>query len=156
MNSRLSSVTFFMLATLMTCYGLIVAKNLLMPLIMAIFLWHLLNTLAAYMKSIYMIGAYLPMPICLMAAVVILASILYQLASIITDNVGEVIVRAPIYQENLKSILASIDQRFHIKVLAYLNDIFQNSIMGCFTSVMGNGDIAMLQLFIAEPRNRGV
>ena len=78
MNNRLISVTFFMLAAAMLGYGLIVAKSLLMPLIMAIFLWHLLNTLAAYIKGIYAVGAYLPMSLCLWFALFILCFIIFQ------------------------------------------------------------------------------
>lgn len=119
---------------------------------MAIFLWHLLNTLAAYIKSIYGLGHYLPLPLCLSFAIVILIFITYQLASIITDNVGEVIVRAPSYQANLRSILNSIDARFHVKVLVYVNDFFQNisfqtivvNIYGTFTSLASNAFLISL------------
>lgn len=123
-NNKLVSVTFVLLTTVIVFYGLIVAKNLLMPLIIAIFLWHILNTLAAYIKGIYGVGKYLPMALCLLLALIIIGVVLYELGSIITDNVGEVIVRAPKYQDNLKVILASIDERFHIKALAYVNDFF--------------------------------
>lgn len=151
-NNKLVSVTFFMLAVSIICYGLIVARNLLMPLIIAVFLWHLLNTLAAYIKSLYIVGRYLPMPVCLIAAIIIICFIIYQLASIVTDNVGEVIVRAPIYQENFRSILIGIDERFHIKVMAYLNDFFQNmsfrtilvNLYGTFTSLTSNAFLIAL------------
>jgi len=124
MNNRLMSFTFFMLSAVILSYILIVAKNLLMPLIVAILLWYLFNTVAAYIKSIHLIGKYIPEPICLLIALLIIGSVLYHLASIITDNVGEVIVRAPQYQANLKSILTSIDSRFNIKILAHVNEFF--------------------------------
>lgn len=146
------SFTLFMIATAILCYGLIVARSLLMPLIMAVFLWHLLNTLAAYIQGTYGIGRYLPQSLCLFIALLIISGIIFQLVSIVTDNVGEVIVRAPMYQENLRAILNGIDGRFHIKVLAYVNDFFQNmsfqtilvNLYGTFSSLTSNAFIIAL------------
>ncbi len=146
MNNRLMSFTFLVLSATIICYGLIVARNLLAPLIIAVLLWHLLNTLAAYIKGMHKIGVYIPWPVCLLLALFIQGSVLYELGSIITDNVGEVIVRAPQYQDNLKGILNSIDQRFHVKALAHVNDFFQSisfknilvNIYGTFTGLTSN------------------
>lgn len=146
MNNRLVTVTFLLISTVILFHVLVIAKNFLMPFIIAIFLWHLLNTLASYIKSAYMIGRYLPYSLCLMAAVVILGWVLFQLGSILTNNVNEVIVNAPRYQEKLKAILTSIDDTFHIKALVYVNDVIQNfslknilvNIYSTFTSITSN------------------
>ena len=152
MNNRLTSFTFFIVSTVIICYALIVAKNLLMPLIVAILLWHLFNTLAVYIKGIYGVGRYIPYTICLLLALFIIGSVIYKLASILTDNVGEVIVRAPQYQENLKAILSGIDTRFKIKLMAHVNDFFSTvsfqsillNIYGTFTIVTSSAFLIAL------------
>lgn len=153
-ENRLLSFTLLIVSGTFLFYILIIAKNLLMPLIIAIFLWHLLNTIAAYINGIYGVGKYLPWSVCLLMALVIIAMVLYELGSIITDNVGDVVQRAPQYQENLKSILISIDNRFHIKALAQLNEFFQSinfknillNIYGTFTGLTSNA--LLISLYI--------
>lgn len=161
MNDRLVSFTLFLLSISILCYGLIEAKLLLMPLIMAIFLWHLMNTLASYIQGIYGIGQYLPWKICLLLALVTVGWVLYELGSIITDNVGDVIVNAPKYQDNLKVIFINIDKRFHVPALAQINELFNNinfknillNIYSTFTSLTSNAFLIALYvvfLFIEQ------
>lgn len=154
MNTRLTSFTFFILSAAILCYGLIEAKNLLMPLIIAVLLWYLFNTLASYIQRVALVGRYLPWSLCLILALLIIGAVIYELAGIITDNVGDVIVRAPQYQENLKSILIKIDERFHVKVLVHVNDFFQSisfqsilvNIYSTFTSLASSAFLISLYI----------
>ncbi len=77
-------------------------------------------------KGLYGVGHYLPEGIRLILSLAILIYILYQLATIITNNLNDVIITAPRYQDNFKAILHNIDQKFHIKLLVYFNDFFDS------------------------------
>lgn len=107
-TNRLQSFTFLLLAIVIIGHLLIVARTLLFPIIIAIFLWHILNTIANLIKNSYFIGKHLPHWICLIFAVAIVVIVIYKLTEIITNNVNDVIRTAPRYQDNLEVILNSL------------------------------------------------
>lgn len=146
MNNRLATFTFTLITILAIGYLLITARTLLIPVIIAIFLWYLLNTIAQGMKKIPAIGGHLPNGLCLSLALVILLYLVYLLVIIITNNVNEVINSAPRYQNNLMAFLQQIDARFNIKILAMMNDWVSQlnfratflNIYGVFTTITSN------------------
>lgn len=151
-ENRLQSFTFLLLSTLIIAHALMVARSLLFPIIVAIFIWHLLNTIAKLIKNSYFLGQYLPYGICLAFALAILVLILYKLTIIISSNVNEVISTAPRYQDNLKAVFSALSSRFHFKAMAFINDFFnelsfQNivvNIYGIFTTLTSNAFLIAL------------
>ena len=96
-------------------YLLIVGRSLLIPLVIAIFLWNLLNTIKRGVKQIPYVGVKLPDWLSMLLALVVVAIFFQILIHIISNNVNEVISASPRYQENLTKIFNNADQRFHIK-----------------------------------------
>jgi predicted PurR-regulated permease PerM len=151
-TNRLQSFTFLLLAIVIIGHLLIVARTLLFPIIIAIFLWHILNTIANLIKNSYFIGKHLPHWICLIFAVAIVVIVIYKLTEIITNNVNDVIRTAPRYQDNLEVILNSLGERFHIKAMKYINDFFNNlsfknlviNIYALFTTITSNAFLIAL------------
>lgn len=127
-------------------YLLIVGKNLLMPVIMAIFIWNLLNTLNAIILKIPIIGARLPYWLSMVFSLLVVAGLFSVLVNIITNNVNEVIGASSRYQANLTHIFHSIDHYYSVKLLngvdGFLKNMDVQSILvnfySVFTSLMGS------------------
>ncbi|STX50574.1 transporter, permease [Legionella busanensis] len=134
------TVTFTASIILVCIIGflLVVGRGLFIPLVIAILIWHLLNTIVASMQYIPVFGARMPPWLRMVIAFLIVIVLFTILVNIISDNVMEVIDVSPRYQENLMGILKNIDSFFHIKMLArfdnFLKDVsVQNIIVNVYS-----------------------
>ena len=89
-------------------YLLIVGEPLLLPLVIAIALWHLINTLAQSLHRIEVAGYRLPVLFCRTAAVFIFLSLIWVLINFLSASADEVLEVAPVYQENLTNRLQNL------------------------------------------------
>lgn len=98
---------------------LIAGRSLIVPVVIAIFIWHLLNTFHQFIQNLPIWGNK-PCPSWLSQGLAFLLVILLGkvLVDIISNNVVDVIAAAPRYQENLLHIFDKIDKQFQIKVLS--------------------------------------
>lgn len=135
-------------------YLLYVGRSLLIPIVIAIFIWHLLNTVNAYVKKIPLIGEQVPAWGARFFSVAIVLLFLKVIADIITNNVTEVIEASSRYQENLMLIFAKIDDYFNIKILAKFDYFIKNlsvqtvlvNIYGMFTLITSSAVLIFLYL----------
>ncbi|KTD16778.1 AI-2E family transporter [Legionella jordanis] len=131
---------------------LIAGRSLLIPLVIAVFIWHLLNTLNNGMQRIPLIGHRLPNWFSMILSLCVAAILVKILIDIITNNVNEVINASPRYQENLTNIFNAMDQRYHIKALANLDSFLQDlsvqrilvNIYGVFTTITSSAVLILL------------
>jgi AI-2 transport protein TqsA len=157
------SVTFAatLLSVIMITYVLVIGRGLLIPIIMAVFIWHLLNTIASSVKKLPKVGAHMPDWLCMIVAFGIVVIFISQLISIITGNVNDVISASSRYQENFMQIMKSIDEKFHVRLLANLQQFIQNlsvqriliNLSGVFTSLTSSAfliGLYVLFLFIEQ------
>lgn len=153
-TTRLQSFTFLLLSLYLIIHALIIGKMLLIPMIIAIFLWHLLNTLAKLIKNSVIFGKHLPQSLCLLFALLILMLVLYKLGEIITNNVNDVIQTAPRYQQNLLEILNNFGTKFKLKTMSYIQDTFNQlsfrsifiNIYSLFTGLTSNAFLITLYI----------
>ncbi|CDZ77700.1 Transport of quorum-sensing signal protein [Legionella massiliensis] len=108
-------------------YLLIMGRSLLIPIVIAIFIWHLLNTVKGGVRHLPYLGERLPGWLAMVLALLVVALLMKILIDIIGNNVNEVIAASPRYQENLTKIFNEADQRFHIKTLVSV-DTFVRSL----------------------------
>lgn len=131
---------------------LIAGRGLLIPLIIAIFIWHLLNTINNGMQKIPVVGPKFPSWLSMVLSLVVVGILVKILINIISNNVNEVIAASPRYQDNLLSIFNSLDQRFHIKAFADFNSLIKDlsiqnmvmSVYGMFTSITSSAVLISL------------
>lgn len=124
--NRTITFTAGLLSVWIIGYLLIIGRSLLIPIVIAIFIWHLLNTIKGGMKLIPYIGARLPDWLAMLLAMLVVVIFIKILIDIIGNNVTEVIAASPRYQENLTKIFNMADQRFHIRSLISLDNIVKN------------------------------
>src|SRR5580704_10278527 len=105
---------------------LIAGRGLLIPLVISIILWHLLNTIHNGIQKIPAAGIHLPNWLSMILALLLVAIFIRILIYIITNNVSEVIAASPRYQDNLLAIFNKLNQRYHIKGFFDFNYIIKN------------------------------
>ncbi|MCC5791906.1 MAG: AI-2E family transporter [Legionellaceae bacterium] len=125
--NRTVSFAAGLLLVLMVGYLLIAGRGLLIPFVIAIFIWHLLNTFNSALQGTPWIGVHLPPWLTMIISLSIVGVLVQMLISILGNNVNEVMAASSRYQENLMRILNSIDERFQIKLLSNL-EIFIKSL----------------------------
>lgn len=138
-------------------YLLIAGRGMLIPIVMAIFIWHLLNTVSNAIQRTPWIGERMPYWLSMSFALVVVALLVKILINIITNNVTEVILASSKYQDNLIHILNTIDERFHVKILANLDNMVKSlsvqnillNIYAVFTTITGSAVlIALYVIFL--------
>ncbi|KTD82629.1 AI-2E family transporter [Legionella waltersii] len=152
--NRIITCTASLILVWIIGYLLIAGRGLLIPIVISIFVWHLLNTINNGMKKIPVVGVKLPSWLRMILSLLVVTVMVRVLINIITDNVNEVIAASPRYQENLMSIFNNLDQRFHIKALADFDSIIRGlsfqtmllNIYGMFTTITSSAVLIALYI----------
>ncbi|MEC8588256.1 MAG: hypothetical protein VXY78_07740, partial [Pseudomonadota bacterium] len=137
-------------------YLLIVGEPLLLPLVIAIALWHLINTLAQSLHRIELAGYRLPVLFCRTAAVFIFLSLIWVLINFLSASADEVLEVAPVYQENLSKRLqnlpfvdfAAFEGRSLSDLLTEWIDIpsYATSVASSFAGILASGGLILIYL----------
>lgn len=124
--SRIINFTAGLILVWICGYLLIAGRGLLIPIVIAIFIWHLLNTINSGMKKVPFVGQQFPSWLSMVLSLLVVAILVKILINIITNNVNDVIAASPRYQENLLAIFNNLDKRFHIKAFADFDSIIKS------------------------------
>jgi len=137
-------------------YLLFIGKDLLLPLVIAIALWYLINVLARAFSHIAIGGFRFPMPVCLTASFLTFIFLILALINFLSSTVGDVLDVAPIYQENLTTRLENLSfvdmSEFEGQSLPQLLttwlDIpsFLTSIASSITSILASGGLILIYI----------
>lgn len=133
-------------------YLLIAGRGLLIPFIIAVFVWHLLNTFNVALQRTPFVGPRIPQWLSMIISLTVVAVLVRILIIILANNVNEVIAVSPRYQENLMSIFNSIDARFNIKLMSNFDQYIQSlsvqrillNVTGVFTSITSSAVLIAL------------
>ena len=137
-------------------YLLFIGKDLLLPLVIAIALWYLINVLARAFSHIAIGGFRIPMPVCLTASFLTFIFLILALINFLSSTVGDVLDVAPIYQENLTTRLENLSfvdmSEFEGQSLPQLLttwlDIpsFLTSIASSLTGILASGGLILIYI----------
>lgn len=133
-------------------YLLIAGRGLLIPLVIAIFIWHLLNSINNGMQKIPRVGEKLPAWLSMILSLLLVIVLFRVLIDIIGDNVTDVMAVAPKYQEHLLSIFNNLDKKFHVKGVIDINQMIKTfniqsvvfNIYGVFTTLTSSAVLISL------------
>ncbi|PPK27099.1 AI-2E family transporter [Legionella pneumophila] len=150
--NRIITFTAGLILVWITGYLLIAGRGLLIPIVISIFVWHLLNTINSGVQKIPFIGTHLPSWIRMILSLFVVVCLVMVLINIITNNVSDVMAASPRYQENLLHIFNSLDQRFHVKGIFDFDSLIQGlsiqsmlvNIYGVFTTITSSAVLISL------------
>ncbi|KTD63486.1 AI-2E family transporter [Legionella shakespearei] len=136
--NRIITFTAALILVWIIGYLLIAGRGLLIPIVMSVFIWHLLNTINSGMKRVPLIGNRFPSWMSMILSLAVVSVLVKILVDIISNNVNEVIAASPRYQENLLTIFNNLDQRYHIKAFADFDSIIKGlSIQNMLVNIYG-------------------
>ncbi|MBN9227039.1 MULTISPECIES: AI-2E family transporter [Legionella] len=150
--SRIVLFTSGLIVLWIVGYFLIVGSHVLIPIVIAIFIWYLLNTISNIIQRIPKLGPLLPNWLSMIVAFTIVAVFIFVLINIITNNVNNVIAASSRYQENLLKISNDIDRKFHIELLASITSMIKSlnfqtiivNVYGVFTTLASSTVLILL------------
>lgn len=137
-------------------YLLTAGEALLLPLVIAVAFWHLINTLARAFHRLSVGRFRIPMPLCLAASILSFLLSIWAVVDFLGNSVEEVVEAAPAYQENLTRRLnslpfvdaAAFEDRSFSQLLTEWIDIpaYAASIASSFAGVLASGGLILIYL----------
>ncbi len=124
-------------------YLLMVGRGFLLPWVIALFIWNLLNTLNNAMQRLPVFGQYLPSFVSMLLSLMVVIGFMWGLVQIVSNNVNEVIGASARYQQSFKHLLGQLDQNLLSKVITNVDNFFDElnfqkillNVYGGFTAV---------------------
>jgi AI-2 transport protein TqsA len=98
----------WLLITALFVVLLIIAKQLLIPLAVAVSIWFLINTIADYFKKVEVLGIKIPRWLSFMAAAVTMIGIFAFSINIIMANVEKMVEATPAYERTFNLLISEL------------------------------------------------
>lgn len=153
---RILNSTAVAVFVVLVFYLLVIGEALLLPLVIAIALWYLINTLSAAFAKISIGNARIPQPICLLASIISFLLIIYGLVNFLSGRVEEVMLVIPEYQSNLTTRLENLpfvdmlgyQERGLMQSIAEWIDLpaYATSIASSFAGIVANGGLILIYI----------
>ena len=107
-----------------TFYLLVVGRGLLLPFILGIVLWYLVDSLAETFQQPRLLGFRLPRPLALVAAICATGGLLLVVGRTIGRNVTAVIAVAPNYEARLERLIDQGARLMGVEQVPTINELF--------------------------------
>ncbi|MBF0431155.1 MAG: AI-2E family transporter [Fibrobacteria bacterium] len=133
---------------------LYIGKKLLIPFVLAVFIWYLINVLTEVYKKIPLGKFKLPASVSFILSIISIFVVITVLIQLITDNISDVVKLAPEYQKNLMKVFGQIFNLLHLEEPITFRQIMGNLKIGAIlsqfakalTGMMGNAGIIFIYL----------
>jgi predicted PurR-regulated permease PerM len=127
-------------------YALNVAGQIMVPFVIALFVWYLINALARGVGNLPVVGRRIPRFVCFLIGISTLVLGMWFIYTLIGRNVADVAQAAPLYQKNLQDALARLfaampflkQQPTVQELLSYINiEFLVRGAVALFTGIAG-------------------
>lgn len=113
------------------------AQAIMIPFVMAVFVWYLINAIARALEKTSFRGQHLTRFACFFLALFSLAFGMFLVFEIVSHNLSKVIQAAPIYQRNFESLIPQFINFFHLEGHALtVRDLLQYIDVGTTITVL--------------------
>jgi len=120
-----SSFALGFIVVCLVVYLLHISATIMIPFVIALCLWYLINAMARGLSRLRLGGFKLPRFWCFLMAIAALAATMWFVLSLINHNVRLVMAAAPGYQENLRVALVEILTYFNLEREVLLAELQQ-------------------------------
>ncbi len=120
-----SSLSLGFIVLCLVVYILYLARAIMIPFVIAVFVWYLINALARALGKIPLAGKNLPRFFCFLFALLAMALGIWMIFELIGRNISHVVQAAPIYQQNFEKIIPKIVSLFHMEHAPTVRDLVQ-------------------------------
>lgn len=129
MRSPLLSVTLSVVLICIIGWLLVIGRTLLLPFVIALIVWYLINALSHGFKLINFKGWHLPgwfaLPLSL-TTIFIVATFVFDL---VAQNLAQLATDAPTYQERLEQLVTQFTSMFHLSDPLELKDFLPDALV---------------------------
>ncbi len=139
-------------AVVLVLYLLIVGEALLLPLVIAIALWYLINTLAAAFAKIKIGEFSFPKILCRLASMFTFVLLIWALINFLSGRADDVLQVVPIYQENLTARFQNLPlvvvSTFQDQLITDWIDLpaYATSVASSFAGILASGGLIMIYI----------
>ena len=119
--NRTLTFTAALISVTLIGYLMMAGRGFLLPWIIALFIWNLLNTLNNAMQRLPWLGQYLPGSVSMLLSLLVVVGFIWELVHIVTNNVNEVISASSRYQESFKHLVGQLNQQLLTKFMSNLD-----------------------------------
>lgn len=116
--SRWITFTAVLVSICLIGYLLIVGRGFLLPWLIALFIWNLLNTLNDSIQGLPIIGRYLPSLMCMAISLMVVLVSMIMIGQIVGDNVNEVLTASVRYQAHFQQFMKQFNQVMLSKLMS--------------------------------------
>jgi predicted PurR-regulated permease PerM len=102
------NVTAIAVLVIAIFYVLIVGEALLLPLVVAVALWYLINLLASGFQQLKLGGVRIPWPVCLLASILTFVALGWAVVNFIGSRIADVRDVIPTYQANIEARIRNL------------------------------------------------
>lgn len=103
-----SSIALSFMAIALLIFVLNAGRGIIIPFVIAVFVWYLINAIARGISLIPAVGAKIPRFFRFTLAIVAICAVLSGIGILISRNISDVMVAAPQYQENFQPIIQKV------------------------------------------------
>jgi AI-2 transport protein TqsA len=143
--------------TALAVYLMTVGQSILLPFVIALFVWYLINALATVSRGIHIGGTTLPPSLRFGAAIVILALLSWLAVTLVASNINQLAAAAPRYEQNLRLLVNRAGAVMGYDELPHLFVLFEGerlatllrNLAGALTYLVGIvGTVAIYVVFL--------
>ena len=140
--------------TITVFFILYIGQKLIIPLILAVFIWYLINVLSFAIMKIKIGGRSLPASLRYIASVVAIVAILSVFFNFITNNVSEVVRVAPEYQEKIGPMIDKVCGWLPFEepppIKEFVNQLNFSSVLKMVAGALGSlaGNAGLISIYV--------
>ena len=124
----------FLLGFIVLClviYILYIGANILIPFMIALFVWHLINAQARWLGGLDLWGGgQIPRFLCFLLAILSLILGLWFIFHLISQNIADVAAAAPVYQKNFEKIIPQVMAFLHLEQEETIREVMHSFNLG--------------------------
>jgi predicted PurR-regulated permease PerM len=113
-----------------------VASAIMIPFMIAVFLWYLINAMARGIGRISAFGMKIPRLGCFTLAILLLTSGMWEIFELISQNITTVAKAAPFYQQHLQEMVPKIMLLFHVEHQPTVQELLEYFDLGALMTGM--------------------
>lgn len=121
--SRPLSITTFLLASVLIVLIMMGASATLIPIVIAIGIWLVLNDITSFIHRVKIAGFQLPRPLAMILGLVAISLLTLRVTGILVRNMADFSLTLPAYIENLNALLNTIPQAVWVVLLGENADL---------------------------------
>ncbi len=126
MRQPLVKFTASLILLVIVGWLLFIGRSLLIPLIIALVLWYIINSMSSALRHIPLLGSYLPRPLTILLALLAIFYVVGIVFNIVSVNLQQLAFDAPTYQGRLDEVLLKLAKQLNMEKTIQLSDIFPN------------------------------